>query len=82
MCRALLTIHYQLVAGLEAAAYQPLVADGAFGLERAPLQLVLGVYHVGHRLAGTVARYRLLRHHERLFLHTLLQHCAHVHAGQ
>ena len=61
---------------------QPLIADGAIGLERAQFGLVVFRHHVGRGFAALIVRHGLLRNEQRVAIDALLHLLAHEHAGK
>src|SRR3569832_2268889 len=74
------TLDDQLVAGLEAALDQPVIADRAIRDEHARLDLAVGADDHRGRVALRIARHALLRREDRILCDRLVQLCAHVHA--
>src|SRR3569833_4158807 len=76
------TLDAQLVAGLEAALDQPVIADRAIRDEHARLDLAVGADDHRGRVALRIARHAQLRREDRILCASLVQLCAHVHARQ
>ena len=70
------------ITRLQAGVEQPVAAERARSFQRPRLDLVIGADHHCDRLALGVARYRLLRHEDRVLAHAFLDHCLHVHVRQ
>src|SRR6266404_445058 len=70
------------VAGRDAVAHQPLVADGPLGLDHARADGVIGAHYHRGRVAKRVVRDCALRDQQTLFVDAFLQLLMYEHAGQ
>src|SRR5271154_4425295 len=79
---ALNSQHDDLLARGEALAHQPLIADGAIGLDDARHGLVLCIDDRDGGLAARVMGDRSLRHQQAVIVHPFLELLAHEHTGK
>jgi hypothetical protein len=61
-----------LVARLEALAYQPLIANGTVRLDHSEISLIVGIQHHGRRIATRIVRNSLLGDQQCRFVDALI----------